>query len=347
MGATTELHTDASRYRLGAILLQKNADDGAFHPIYYTSWKTTSLEERYTSYELELLAIIKALKKFRIYFLGTPVKIVTDYKAFAMTLKKKDMCLRISHWALLIEEFDYSIEHRPGKSMRHADALSRNPASVLSVQDCRDSLTARIQQAQSEDTELSTIIRSTRGSTRKGFTTRRGILYCEKDGDSLLVIPKSLQYDFIRQAHEKGHFGWKKMEHILQQEYWFPKMRPKVQKFIQNCITCILAEKKQGKSKEFFNPIEKGTTPLDTFHVDHLGPMPSTKKSYHNLFIVTDAFTKYTWIYPTKSTTAEEAIERLRKQAAVFGNLRRILSDHGAAFTSNAFKQYCEDEGIE
>ena len=66
-GAETELYTDASSQGFGAILFQRNAEDQLFHPIYYASWKTTELESRYTNYELEVLAIIKSLIKFRVY----------------------------------------------------------------------------------------------------------------------------------------------------------------------------------------------------------------------------------------------------------------------------------------
>lgn len=86
--AVTELHTDASIEGYGTIFLQKNDEDGAFHPIYYASGKTSLAERRYTSYELEVLAIIKALAKFRIYLLGIPLKIVTDYRAFTLTIRK-------------------------------------------------------------------------------------------------------------------------------------------------------------------------------------------------------------------------------------------------------------------
>lgn len=68
-GAETELHTHASKFGYGAILLQKGSDN-AFHPIYYTSGKITPTEEMFTSYELEVLAIVKSLKKFRVYLLG-------------------------------------------------------------------------------------------------------------------------------------------------------------------------------------------------------------------------------------------------------------------------------------
>jgi len=81
----------------GAILLQRSKDDNAIHPVYYCSGKTTAYpEERYTSYELEILAIVKVLKKFRVYLLSILFKIVTDCRAFMDTMNKKDLCVRVA-----------------------------------------------------------------------------------------------------------------------------------------------------------------------------------------------------------------------------------------------------------
>ncbi|GFY76058.1 hypothetical protein TNIN_31151 [Trichonephila inaurata madagascariensis] len=84
----TELHTDACKQGYGAILLQE-AEDGKLHPVYYMSKKTNTAEEKYYSYEQEVLAIIDALKKFRVYLLGQHFKIVTDCSAFQKTMHKK------------------------------------------------------------------------------------------------------------------------------------------------------------------------------------------------------------------------------------------------------------------
>lgn len=127
IGAETELHTDASIHGFGAILMQKNAIDNTFHPVYCSSSKTLTPEQKYSSYELEVLAIIKALKKFRVYLIVIPFTIVTDYRAFTATMNKRDLCVRVARWALLLEEFEYKIEHHPGKNMSHVDALSRYP----------------------------------------------------------------------------------------------------------------------------------------------------------------------------------------------------------------------------
>ncbi|GFT04982.1 retrovirus-related Pol polyprotein from transposon 297 [Trichonephila clavipes] len=82
----TEIHTDASIDGLAAVLLQRFPDDNSLHPIYYMSRKTSETERKYTSYELEVLAIIEALKKFKVYILGMPFKIITDCNAFTKTM---------------------------------------------------------------------------------------------------------------------------------------------------------------------------------------------------------------------------------------------------------------------
>lgn len=78
----TELHTDASQYGYGAVLLQRSPEDEKLHPIYYLSRKTSDAVRKYPSYELEALAIVTALKKFRVYLLGIEFKIITNCAAF-------------------------------------------------------------------------------------------------------------------------------------------------------------------------------------------------------------------------------------------------------------------------
>ncbi|GFU97835.1 retrovirus-related Pol polyprotein from transposon 297 [Trichonephila clavipes] len=82
----TEIHTDASIDELAVVILQRFPDDNTLHPIYYMSRKTSETERKYTSYELEVLAIIEALKKFKVYILGMPFKIITDCNAFTKTM---------------------------------------------------------------------------------------------------------------------------------------------------------------------------------------------------------------------------------------------------------------------
>lgn len=166
-----------------------------------------------------------------------------------------------------------------------------------------------------------------------GYALKNGVLYREIKDASLLVVPKSMQTQIVRRAHERGHFGI--------------TMREKVEKMVQSCIDRILEERKKGTKEGLLNDIEKGKLPLDTYHVDHIGPLPTTKKSYRYIFVVADAFTKFVWLYPTKSTGSAEIISRLEKQSVCFGNPQRIISDRGTAFTAGVFENYCNKKCIE
>lgn len=131
----TELHTDACKGGLAGIFLQRNCN-GALQPVSYFSRKTTADERKFHSYELETLAVIASLNQFRVYLVGIPFKILTDCNALRSTLTKRDLIPRIARWWVQLQKYDCTIEYRPGVSMAHADALSRNPVNSSSGNTC-------------------------------------------------------------------------------------------------------------------------------------------------------------------------------------------------------------------
>ncbi|XP_076278315.1 uncharacterized protein LOC143208116 [Lasioglossum baleicum] len=269
----TELHTDASALGFGAILLQRDNEDRLLHPIHYASGKTNPCEEKYHSYELEVLAVVKSLKKFRVYLIGIPFKVITDCQAFAM---------------------------------RHVDALSRYPLPVsMSIVEEEASVIHKIRKAQADDKELQE--RISRVNDAEKYVRENGLLYRLVDNEQLLVVPKAMQAYVIRLVHERGHFAVAKTEQLLRRDYWFDSMRPKIEKVIRSCLQCVLAERKTGRLEGYLHPIDKGDRPLETYHIDHLGPLASTKKNYRHILVVVDSFTKFVWLYPTKSTTSVES----------------------------------------
>lgn len=174
---------------------------------------------------------------------------------------------------------------------------------------------AWLRKAQKEDDDLKKVFNAIERGESSDCTLRGGILYKEINNNVRVIVPRAMQMQIIRKAHEQGHFGVGKTEALVRGDYWIPNLHPKVEKVVRNYVACILAERKHGKSECLLNPIEKSSVPLDTFHVDYLGPLQSTKKSYIHVFVVVDAFSKFTWLYATKSTSAAEAIEHLRRQS--------------------------------
>lgn len=104
----TELHCDASSAGYDTILMQKKSDL-RYYSIFYYSKRTTPTESKYHSFELETLAVIYALRRFRMYLYGIRFKIVTDCDSFRLTLNKKDINSRIARWALELQIYDYEI----------------------------------------------------------------------------------------------------------------------------------------------------------------------------------------------------------------------------------------------
>lgn len=188
----TELHTDASALGYGAVLLQRSSSDGQLHPVHYMSKKTTPQEEKYCSYELEVLAVVTALKKFRVYLFGTKFKLITDCSALQKTMNKKDLAPRVARWAMLMEEYNYEIEHRSGPRIPHADALSRHPQVLYAIE---DGVVARIKRAQRADEGLNAVLDHLQHRPYKDFVLKDGILFKFSDGRETLVVPRSMQHE--------------------------------------------------------------------------------------------------------------------------------------------------------
>lgn len=137
------------------------------------------------------------------------------------------------------------------------------------------------------------------------------------------------------------------MKESIETEYYIPRLEEKLKEFVSCCIPCIISDRKAGKKEGELRPLPKGDRPLSTYHIDHVGPMTETGKAYRYIFVVIDSFSKFVWLYPTRTVSAKEVLKKLGAQQEIFGNPERVISDRGSAFTSSEFQNYCNDEGIE
>jgi hypothetical protein len=143
------LETDASLQGLGAVLGQKQSD-GLVHPTAYASRSLHPNERNYGITELETLGLIWAAKLFRPYLLGHKCVVYTDHSACTSLLGTRHPSAKLARWAMIIQELDVEIKHRPGKSNTNADALSRNPCD----QNCGEAQVMQVDVEASEDSPL-------------------------------------------------------------------------------------------------------------------------------------------------------------------------------------------------
>ena len=114
-----EIYSDASLNGLGCVLMQHGK------VIAYASRQLKPHEMNYPTHDLELAAIIFALKIWRHYLYGEKCKIFTDHKSLQYIFTQKDLNLRQRRWVELLSDYDCTIDYHPGRANVVADALSR------------------------------------------------------------------------------------------------------------------------------------------------------------------------------------------------------------------------------
>lgn len=342
----TQLHTDASKLGYGAVLLQKQSDH-KLHPIAYFSKSVGKHESNYHSYELETLAVVYALGRFRTFLAGIPFTIVTDCNSLVMTFSKKDVNARISRWVLEFEHFNFKIKHRSSERMRHADALSRNFNTVSAINSC--DLYHQLQVTQNRDPVIKNLKATLEVSASPPYEMHDSVVYRKNDKNKLLFyVPKEMEMQLIQNVHEKiGHFGSFKCLEKLKSQYWFPGMRAKVETYVKNCIKCLVYSAPNRACEQVLHSIPKKSLPFDTIHIDHFGPLPSVNSKQKHILVVIDAFTKFVKVYPATSTSTKEVIRTLEKYFEFYSRPARLISDRGTCFTSNEFTTFIEKHNIQ
>ncbi|GKB91117.1 putative reverse transcriptase domain-containing protein [Tanacetum coccineum] len=113
------VYCDASHKELGAVLMQNEK------VISYASCQLKIHEKNYTTHDLELGAVVFALKIWRHYLYGTKCTVFTDHKSLQHILDQKELNMKQRHWLELLSDYDCEIRYHPGKANVVADVLSR------------------------------------------------------------------------------------------------------------------------------------------------------------------------------------------------------------------------------
>ena len=119
--------TDASAQGLGAVLMQEGG------VIAYASRKLKKHEELYATHDLELAAVMLALKLWRHYLIGRIFELRTDHQSLKHLFTQRDLNTRQRRWSEFMSEYDFEISYIKGKENVVADELSRRPRTLSLV----------------------------------------------------------------------------------------------------------------------------------------------------------------------------------------------------------------------
>ncbi|GFV05812.1 retrovirus-related Pol polyprotein from transposon 17.6 [Trichonephila clavipes] len=280
--ASTEIHTDASGYGIGAVLVQ--IQNNVEKVIAYASRTLTKAEKNYSTTERECLAIVWATNKFRPYIFGKHFTVVTDHHSLCWLMNLKDPSGRLARWALRLQEHDFDVKYKTGKKHSDADALSRNP--VEEETETSDKFLAvttsmNLAMEQKKDQDLAKLKLLRNSSKNEEFRFIDGIL-CRKNFDPdgklwLPVIPKHLRADILRHFHDAptaGHLGFAKTYDRIRKRFYWPGMYRNVVRYFMHCRECQRRKSVPQRPPGRLVPIPPAIAPFHRIGIDLLGRFP-------------------------------------------------------------------------
>ncbi|EFO92751.1 hypothetical protein CRE_26017, partial [Caenorhabditis remanei] len=342
MDGDFEMHTDASKIGIAAVLLQKQDDE--LKVIAYASRPTTPVEQRYAAIESEALAITWGLTHYRPYIFGKKVKVVTDHQPLKSLLhrKEKEMSGRLLRHQAIIQMYDVEIVYRPGKENPLADALSRQrveneekvvtfiegtneiekTTNLKNIQDRSKAIQHIKRKLLLEDEDIESM------KLQDKFMVINDIVYGipRKEGQLPPVIIEGGNREtetLIRTIHKaNSHIGADKMIAKLENIAIWNKMKSEIEKVISTCEEC------QRRKK----PI----------HIDVMGPLSETIHGKKLIIVATDAFSKFAIAKATANQTAETTLKFLIENiVSIHGIPEEIVTDQGTNFMSKMFEEVC------
>ncbi|UYV79687.1 hypothetical protein LAZ67_18000272, partial [Cordylochernes scorpioides] len=344
-GAETHVHTDASGYGLGAVLVQIQND--AERPIAYASRTLTKAEKNYSTTEKECLAVVWALGKFRPYLYGRPFTVVTDHHSLCWLVGLKDPSGRLARWALKLQEYDINIVYKSGRKHKDADCLSRSPLADTAEIEGHITSIQYIAEEQSKDPHLVGIREKLANENLKGYQMIGGVLY-KKNYDPegkpwLLVVPKQMRHEILKDVHDTpmaGHLGFAKTYDRVRKRFYWPGLYRTVSQYIAHCKECQRRKGVPQKPPGLLVPIPPTTSPFQKIGIDYLGRFPISHTGNRWIIVATDYLTRFAITKAAATAEATELATFLIEDVILkHGAPREIITDRGRNFMSQTIRE--------
>lgn len=348
------LKTDASGKGVGGILLQQQAQNWVL--VACCSRRISKTEENYAATDLEGLAVVFAMTRFRNYLLGKHFVLLTDHCALCALRKRTPNSPRLRRWALLLSEFDFEVQYIRGALHQDVDCLSRAPipdkvdehlGEKCLATEARTPLTVAALQIQPDaewrkaselDSDAITHWAKAR-SRAKGYKIYGGCLYLE----NRLYVPASKREELLRAAHDEEpscHGGSRATAERLK-GFWWPTLAEDVRAYVAKCDLCQKRKAERVRKAGSMQSFEV-VVPLQLVAFDALGPLPESLSGKKHVIVAICCFSRYVDASATEDVKGTTFASILMSFIGRFGPPQAILTDGAPTFNNADVKNILE-----
>ncbi|GJZ43357.1 putative reverse transcriptase domain-containing protein [Tanacetum coccineum] len=332
------VYCDASHKVLGAVLMQKEK------VIAYASRQLKVHEKNYTTHDLELGAVVFALKMWRHYLYGTKCVVFTDHKSLQHILDQKELNMRERRWLELLSDYDSEIKYHPGKANVVADALSRKerikpPRVRALVMTIGLNLPKQILSAQLEARkEENFITEDMHGMINKLEPRTDGSLCL--NNRSWIPCYGDLRALIMHESHKSKysiHPGSDKMYQDLKKLYWWPNMKAEISTYVSKCLTCAKVKAEYQNPSGLLVQPEIPQWKWENITMDFVTKLPKTATGQDTIWVIVDRLTKSSHFLPMREDDSMEKLTRqyLKEVVSRYGVPVSIIFDRDSRFTSH------------
>ncbi|PKA58643.1 RNA-directed DNA polymerase like [Apostasia shenzhenica] len=370
-----QIYSDASFQGLGCVLMQYGK------VIAYASRQLRPHEKNYPIHDLELAAIVFALKIWRHYLYGVKCEVYTDHQSLKYIFTQKELNLRQRRWIELIKDYDLEIMYHPGRANIVADALSRkanlsiisltreeqlivfemeklsltgieeNNLTLLSQLIVRPDWLQMVVEGQSKDLAMQKIIEKVIGGETSEFSLDEcGVLRLR----TRLCIPDTdgLRQMLLQESHNSKytiHPGVNKMYNDLKQIAWWPGMKKDVVETVSKCISCQQVKSEHQRPSGLLQPLPIPMWKWEEVAMDFVIGLPRSQQGHDVIWVVVDRLTKTAHFLPIKSIDSADQLANvyLKEIVRLHGVPSAIVSDRDPKFTSHFWKKLHRAFGTE